>query len=271
VPFDDSAHRNFTEPPLEVIVQRVIEAAIYAARFPKRSQLVSKRGFRMKRRVIVLAVAVMVMFALSAAAFAQTAPDSVKKAETPKPAKVEKAENSGKPGMAKLGHNGMKEESLVDRINSASTLKTFAELLKTADLEKTLETGEFTVFAPTDDAFKKIPADALTALKQDKAKLAEVLKNHIVAGKKLGMGQFTKMKGEKIKTESGMELSVQNVNGRWTVADVPLSGVDMRTLNGPIHEVDGVIMAKAPATYGTEKTPAVAPAAAPTEKKEGTK
>lgn len=214
----------------------------------------------MKHRISVFAV--LFAFALSTLTFAQAAPDSVKKAEPAKSAVIEKSARVEKPGWGNATKSGMKEETLVQRIHSASSLKTFAELIKAADLEKTLEgTGEFTVFAPNDEAFKKIPAETLNALKQDKAKLTEVLKNHIIAGKRIGRLDLAKMKGQKIKAASGMELTVADVKGKWMVGGAGLTGLNLLTVNGPIHEIDAVIMPGAVAaptavkTSATETTP----------------
>jgi len=85
------------------------------------------------------------------------------------------------------------------------------------------------------------------------------------------------VKGQKIKAESGLELFIVLANGKWTVGDANLTGVHMRTSNGPIHEVDSIIMHGTTAAPAVEKTttPAKAPAienAPPSpEKKEGTK
>ena len=215
-------------------------------------------NFRMSTVVILLA------FGLAGMGFAQATPDTAKKAVPPKPAQIEKLQ---KPGEA-----GVKVDPMVTRINSATSLKTFAELLKASELDKVLEgTGEFTVFAPTDDAFKKIPPDTLHAIKADKARLTALLKNHIVSGKKIGVLDFNKMKGQKIEAESGLELSLVLANGRWSVGDANMTGVHMRTSNGPIHEVDSIIMHGGPAAAAVEKTTSTAKAPASQEKKEGTK
>lgn len=199
----------------------------------------------MKYRLSVLVMAS--AFAFSSLAMAQATPDSAKKADHAGPAhKVEKSATIGKAGEGHGGmprHPGMKQETMLQRLNSAGSLKTFAGLLRDAGLDKTLEgTGEFTVFAPTDEAFKKLPADTLSALRQDKARLAEVLKNHIISGKIVTIRELAQSKGKTIQAESGAALPVENLKGHWTIANAGLTGINMRTMNGPIHEIDTVIL-----------------------------
>jgi transforming growth factor-beta-induced protein len=201
------------------------------------------RGFGMGHRVTGLAVVLAI--ATASFSFAQA---------TPTATKVEKA----KPGMA--------HETVVQRINSASTLKTFADLLKTAGMDAELGgTGEYTVFAPNDAAFAKIPADTLNALKQDKARLTEILKAHIVSGKRIGMRDLANMKGQTIKTESGSELSITEVGGRLMIGHAGLGGTNIPASNGAIHEIDTVLMPGM--TTGTTSMIKAAPSTKSTEKK----
>ncbi|HEY3296816.1 MAG TPA: fasciclin domain-containing protein [bacterium] len=205
----------------------------------------------MKHRLSVLIT--VVAFAFATVAFAQTAPDSVKKAE---PAiKHHKVEATEKSGMEKPAKPGKMQETLLQRINSAKSLSTFASLLKEADLEKTLEgPGEYTVFAPSDEAFKALPAETMNSLKQDKAKLADVLKNHIVAGKRISRMELAKMKGQKVTAQSGLALAIAQTGGKWMIGNAALSGVNLKSTNGPIHEVDSVITAGEAAAAPMEKT-----------------
>src|SRR4051812_45846007 len=86
------------------------------------------------------------------------------------------------------------KKDIVDTAVANGKFKTLAELLKTADLVDTLKgPGPFTVFAPTDDAFAKVPKADLEALKKDPAKLKAVLTYHVIAGKGMS-GDMAKMK-----------------------------------------------------------------------------
>jgi len=221
----------------------------------------------MKHRMAVLVA--LAAFGLCTLAMAQTAPDTTKKAEHATPATMEKPMH---PKTDKQGKPGEKDETMMQRINGATSLSIFADLLKTAELDKTLEgTGEFTVFAPTDDAFKKIPADQLAALKLDKVKLTQLLKNHIIAGKRVTRIELAMLNDKKVKAESGMELAVSGVKGKWVIAGANLIGVSMHTTNGPIHEIDAVIMPAATTTTEIGKAPATEKTADPNAKKDQTK
>ena len=109
-------------------------------------------------------------------------------------------------------------------------------------LNKTLsESGPFTVFAPSDQAFAKLDKGVLDKLLQpeNKAKLIEVLNHHIVAGKI----QFKDLKdGEKLKTVNGGELLVQVTNGAVMVDGAKVQGQDVQTSNGVIYSLDTVMM-----------------------------
>jgi len=214
----------------------------------------------MKHRLTALVV-VLTLASLTLA-FAQATPDSAKKAEPQKAAVMEKAE---KAHMEKAGKAGM-NETVMQRINGANTLKTLAGLLQTAGLDAELGgTGEYTVFAPSDEAFAKIPADTLNALKQDKARLTELLKAHIVAGKRIGMRELAKMKGQSVKAESGAELGIGDSGGKLMIGHAGMTGVNLPASNGAIHEIDTVLMPGMTSASTATKT---APAMKATEKME---
>ena len=100
--------------------------------------------------------------------------------------------------------------------------------------------GPLTVFAPNDAAFKKLPADKLSALLKDKEKLAAVLKNHIVEGKL----NSADLKAGKVKTLGGTELDLKITGGVISVnnAKVVKERKDVAASNGVIHGIDTVLL-----------------------------
>ncbi len=129
---------------------------------------------------------------------------------------------------------------IVDTAVAAGSFKTLATALQAAGLVDTLKgKGPFTVFAPTDEAFAKVPKDALDALLKDKAKLTSVLTYHVVAGKVMAKD----VKAGKVKTVQGSELTVSTMGGvKVDAANVVKT--DIVADNGVIHVIDSVIMPK---------------------------
>jgi uncharacterized surface protein with fasciclin (FAS1) repeats len=131
-------------------------------------------------------------------------------------------------------------KDIVDTAVSAGTFNTLATALKAAGLVDTLKgPGPFTVFAPTDAAFAKVPADQLKALLADKAKLTAVLTYHVVPGKVLSKD----VKAGKVKTVQGSELTVSTTGG-VKVDNSSVTAVDIQADNGVIHVIDTVLMPK---------------------------
>jgi uncharacterized surface protein with fasciclin (FAS1) repeats len=131
-------------------------------------------------------------------------------------------------------------KDIVDTAVAAGSFKTLAAALGAAGLVDTLKgAGPFTVFAPTDEAFAKIPKADLDALLKDKAKLTSVLTYHVVAGKVMAAD----VKASKVKTVQGSELTVTTSYG----VKVDMSKViktDIVADNGVIHVIDTVLMPK---------------------------
>ena len=101
-------------------------------------------------------------------------------------------------------------KDIVDTAVGAGTFKTLAAALTAAGLIGTLKgPGPFTVFAPTDEAFAKIPKADLDALLKDKAKLTAILTYHVVAGKVMAAD----VKAGKVKTVQGLDLTVSTTGG----------------------------------------------------------
>jgi uncharacterized surface protein with fasciclin (FAS1) repeats len=131
-------------------------------------------------------------------------------------------------------------KDIVDTAVAAGSFKTLATALGAAGLIDTLKgKGPFTVFAPTDEAFAKIPKADLDALLKDKAKLTSVLTYHVVAGKVMAAD----VKAGKVKTVQGSEITVSTSMG-VTVDNAKVTKTDIVADNGVIHVIDTVIMPK---------------------------
>ena len=129
-------------------------------------------------------------------------------------------------------------KDIVDTAVSAGSFNTLAAALQAADLVDTLKgQGPFTVFAPTDAAFAKIPKADLDALLADKAKLSSVLTYHVVPGKVLSKD----VKAGKVKTVEGSSLTVSTMGG-VKVDHANVTAVDIVADNGVIHVIDTVVM-----------------------------
>lgn len=129
-------------------------------------------------------------------------------------------------------------KDIVDTAAAAGNFTTLATALKAAGLVDTLKgPGPFTVFAPTDAAFAKIPADQLQALLKDKAKLTAVLTYHVVSGKVMAKD----VKAGMVKTVQGSSLNLTTTGG-VKVDKANVTSTDIVATNGVIHVIDSVIM-----------------------------
>jgi len=129
-------------------------------------------------------------------------------------------------------------KDIVDTAVAAGSFKTLATALKEAGLIETLKgKGPFTVFAPTDAAFAKIPEDTLKAVLADKAKLTKILMAHVVAGKAVMAADVVKMDGKKV---NGFEISAKDTGVMLGMAKV--TKTDIKCSNGVIHVIDTVLM-----------------------------
>jgi len=129
---------------------------------------------------------------------------------------------------------------IVDTAVAAGSFKTLAAALQAAGLVDTLKgKGPFTVFAPTDEAFAKIPKADLDALLKDKAKLTAVLTYHVVSGKVMAKD----VKAGKVKTVQGSELTLGTAGG-VTVNGAKVVKADIVADNGVIHVIDSVVLPK---------------------------
>jgi len=131
-------------------------------------------------------------------------------------------------------------KDIVDTAVGAGNFKTLAAALTAAGLIDTLKgPGPFTVFAPTDDAFAKIPKAQLDALLADKSKLTAVLTYHVVAGKVMAKD----VKAGKVKTVQGSELNVSTAGGVM-VDNARVTATDIVADNGVIHVIDSIVLPK---------------------------
>ena len=140
---------------------------------------------------------------------------------------------------------------IVDTAVAAGDFTTLAAALTAAGLVETLKgPGPFTVFAPTDAAFEKLPDGTVdTLLKDPKGDLTDILTYHVVAGEVMA-ADVVKLDGQKVKTVQGAELTVDVAGDKVALVDaagnrVNVVTTDVDASNGVIHVIDGVLMPKA--------------------------
>jgi uncharacterized surface protein with fasciclin (FAS1) repeats len=136
---------------------------------------------------------------------------------------------------------GAYAKDIVETAVGAGKFKTLATALQAAGLVDTLKgPGPFTVFAPTDAAFAKIPKADLDALLKDKAKLTAVLTYHVVPGRVLAKD----VKPGPVKTVQGSALTVKAAGGKVMVDNATITQTDITASNGVIHVIDSVVLPK---------------------------
>lgn len=128
---------------------------------------------------------------------------------------------------------------IVDTAVNAGSFSTLVAAVKAAGLVETLKgAGPFTVFAPTDDAFAKLPAGTVDALLEDIPKLKKILTYHVVSGKVMA-ADVVKLKSA--KTVEGSEVKIDASNG-VKINDSMVTTPDVAADNGVIHIIDCVLM-----------------------------
>lgn len=135
-------------------------------------------------------------------------------------------------------------KNIVETAVAAGSFKTLAKALEAADLVDTLTgPGPFTVFAPTDEAFAKLPAGTLESLlkPENKQKLQRILKYHVVAGKVMAADV---VKLPSAKTVSGDTVRIATRGGDVTVDNARVVKTDIAASNGVIHVIDTVMLPK---------------------------
>jgi uncharacterized surface protein with fasciclin (FAS1) repeats len=131
-------------------------------------------------------------------------------------------------------------KDIVDTAIAAGDFKTLVAALEKAGLVETLKgNGPFTVFAPTDAAFAKVPKKDLDALLADKSKLVAVLTYHVVPGSVMAKD----VKPGKVKTVQGSDLTV-STSGGVKVDGANVAKADIVADNGVIHVIDSVVLPK---------------------------
>src|SRR5690242_2357741 len=124
----------------------------------------------------------------------------------------------------------------------AGSFNTLVAAVKAAGLVETLSgPGPFTVFAPTDAAFEKLPAGTVTALLADKEKLTAILTYHVVNGEIMA-ADIVKTNGAMPKTVNGLPLDVTVKGGKVYVNGANVVTADLQASNGVIHVIDAVLL-----------------------------
>jgi uncharacterized surface protein with fasciclin (FAS1) repeats len=141
-------------------------------------------------------------------------------------------------------HEASAKKDIVDTAVAAGSFTTLVSAVKAADLVTTLKgPGPFTVFAPTDAAFAKLPKGTLEDLlkPENKAKLQAILTYHVVSGKVMA-ADVVKM--ESAKTVNGQMLTIDAKNGAVMVDNAKVAKTDIESSNGVIHVIDTVMLPK---------------------------
>jgi uncharacterized surface protein with fasciclin (FAS1) repeats len=133
------------------------------------------------------------------------------------------------------------DKNIVEVASGAGTFKTLVAAVTAAGLAETLSgPGPFTVFAPTDEAFAKLPAGTVEDLlkPENKDKLVAILTYHVVPGKVLAADVTTSSP----KTVNGKELEIIVKDGKVTVGGATVIATDVAASNGVIHVIDAVVL-----------------------------
>ncbi|MBC8085982.1 MAG: fasciclin domain-containing protein [Phycisphaerae bacterium] len=134
------------------------------------------------------------------------------------------------------------DKTIVDVAVEAGTFKTLVAALKAADLVTALQgKGPFTVFAPSDAAFAKLPAGTVDALLKDPAKLAAILKYHVIPGN-VKAADVIKAGAVKPATLNGATLDIKVTGGKVFVNGAQVTTADIHASNGTIHVIDAVVL-----------------------------
>lgn len=150
------------------------------------------------------------------------------------------------PALGQASGNGKNAASkdIVTVATEAGSFTTLVTAVKAAGLVETLKgPGPFTVFAPNDAAFAKLPKGTVEGLLADKNALSSVLTFHVISGRVMA-GDITKSKGAKPKTVNGQELDIQFRDGKVFVNGAQVITADIAASNGVIHVLDGVLLPK---------------------------
>jgi uncharacterized surface protein with fasciclin (FAS1) repeats len=132
-----------------------------------------------------------------------------------------------------------KRSTIVDTAISAGQFNTLVKAVQEAGLVDTLRgKGPFTVFAPTDEAFAKLPAGTIEALLNDKQKLSAILTYHVVPGKIMAR----QVRPGQVETVQGQSLNISTSGGAVMVDNAKVIKTDIVASNGVIHVIDTVVL-----------------------------
>jgi uncharacterized surface protein with fasciclin (FAS1) repeats len=132
------------------------------------------------------------------------------------------------------------DKDLVETAKAAGSFNTLLTAATDAGLVDTLKgDGPFTVFAPTDEVFAKVPEETLNALLQDKAKLKEVLLYHVVQVKVMAADA---VKLDSAKTAQGQSLMIKARGGKVMINNAQVTPADIKASNGVIHVINSVLL-----------------------------
>lgn len=129
---------------------------------------------------------------------------------------------------------------IVETAVAAGSFKTLVAAVKAAGLADALKSeGPFTVFAPTDEAFAKLPEGTVESLLNDKEKLTAILTYHVVEGKVMASDV---VKIDKAQTLNGQDVKVRTKDGEVMIDNATVTATDIACTNGVIHVIDEVIL-----------------------------
>ena len=162
---------------------------------------------------------------------------------------VEPVKPAEEQGVMVGGANMVASKDIVDNAAGSADHTTLVAAVKAAGLVETLKgAGPFTVFAPTNEAFAKLPAGTVDNLlkPENKAALAKILTYHVVSG---ALKSTDLKDGQKLKTVQGEELVVKYIDNKWMVHDAKggmanITIADVISSNGVTYVIDGVLMPK---------------------------
>jgi len=134
----------------------------------------------------------------------------------------------------------MNTQNIVEVAQGAGTFSTLLAAATAAGLVETLSgEGPYTVFAPTDEAFNKLPAGTVESLLADKEKLKQILTYHVVAGKVMAKDVVTLSTAT---TVEGSDVNITSADGKVMINDATVTATDIEASNGVIHVIDTVLM-----------------------------
>lgn len=178
-----------------------------------------------------------------------TTEDSNKMDNTADGSKMDDNKMSEEKGVMVGGANMVPSKDIVDNAAGSADHTTLVAAVKAAGLVETLKsTGPFTVFAPTNEAFNKLPAGTVDNLVKPemKADLTKILTYHVVAGK---MTSADLKDGQELTTVQGQKLTLMMKDGKWMIKDAKggmanITIADVISSNGATHVIDAVLMPK---------------------------